>query len=220
MQLLMRPWFLVVCTGVLWYVSGNEYDHVAVSTTVQQDENQPQRQEQQLRGVGANRTLQVTLGTITKFRLINALTDTPIMDLRPNIVLNLATLPTTKLNIEAVTSGFIGSIRFAFVNSPTFMTDSVAPFALGDERAGSFEACPELAIVGQYTIKATPYSIRAAGGTSGAPLEINFKIVDQSCRIPQVRKMIQQAKMKSTLNFDSFAISLNIYLWCCCVVEH
>jgi hypothetical protein len=154
-----------------------------------------------LRGSDGDRTLQPTLGTITKFRLIDAGTDTPIMDLSSGMVINLATLLTRSINIEAVTTGYIGSIGFAFAGNPRYTIDSHAPFALCDASAGNFTACPDVLAVGEYTLNATVYLSRGAVGTVGTMLGITFKVIDKTCRIPKVRNIYCR---RSVMNFDWF----------------
>ena len=178
---LLGCWVLALVVFRIGFICGATENEPAVSSIVPDDEPR-----MQLRGAASNRTLQQALGQITKFSLINALTDTPIMDLSSGLVINLATLPTRSINIQAVTTGFIGSIRFAFAGNPRFEIDSRAPFSLCSEKSGDFMACANLTVVGDYVLTATPYSMSGANGTWGSMLRISLKIIDKTCKIPKV----------------------------------
>ena len=88
----------------------------------------------------------VAAQAVTSLTLINTNTNLPIPGFESignGAILNLATLPTTNLSIQAVTAGTVGSVQFAFDGNANFRTESVAPYALfgdnsGDYFAGSF----------------------------------------------------------------------------------
>ena len=118
--------------------------------------------------------------SIDLFALVNADTDQPVSGYE-NISGNISnmdiTLPAgvTNINIEANTSGSVGSVVFGLDDNPTYATDNSTPFVLaGDD---DMEYIPNQA----YTLTATPYSDADGGGTAGTPLTLNFTIVDNTC---------------------------------------
>ncbi|KAA9339021.1 InlB B-repeat-containing protein [Adhaeribacter soli] len=118
---------------------------------------------------------------VTGFNLINASTEQVIQPLSAGAVLNLAKLPTRKLNIQAVTvPATTGSVVMVLSGTQTKnFTDSYAPYAVfGDDRNGNYYAwTPSM---GNYSLTATPYSAGNGTGNIGAPLTINFSVIDQA----------------------------------------
>jgi hypothetical protein len=117
---------------------------------------------------------------VTSFVLINADTDQPIAGYNPipaNAVLNLAQLPTRRLNIGAVTNPVtVGSVKFT-LNGGTFRIENAAPYALAGDTNGNYYAWTPT--VRSYTLAATPYSGANASGAASAPLTISFSVIDQ-----------------------------------------
>ncbi|MGB6220307.1 PKD domain-containing protein [Haloferula sp.] len=117
---------------------------------------------------------------ITKLRVINADNNQPLVGYDPLVsgaVIDLETLPTRNLSIEAITDPDpVGSVRFAYDGNPDFKTETVRPYAFFGDTQGSFHAwTPE---PGSHTVQATPYTGGGASGTAGTPLSINFTVVD------------------------------------------
>ncbi|WP_162053455.1 malectin domain-containing carbohydrate-binding protein [Pontibacter pamirensis] len=113
---------------------------------------------------------------VESFTLINASTKQDILTLTDGSTLNLATLPTTNLNIRANTSpATVGSVVFTLSGTESKkVTENVAPYDLmGDKGAWT-------PVAGSYTLKATPYSSSNGGGTAGSALEISFSVVNQN----------------------------------------
>ena len=124
----------------------------------------------------------VAAQAVTSLTLINTNTNLPIPGFESignGAILNLATLPTTNLSIQAVTAGTVGSVQFAFDGNANFRTESIAaPYALfgdnsGDYFAGSFS-------VGSHSLTATPFSGGFATGQAGQAMSITFNVVNQS----------------------------------------
>jgi glucose/arabinose dehydrogenase len=116
--------------------------------------------------------------TITSFSLINADTDQVIATFDPltdGATLNLATLPTTHLNVRANTNpATIGSVRFAYDGNSNFQTESYAPYALASDDNGNY--FPWTPTNGSHTISATPYTGQLGGGSPGTPLSITIDV--------------------------------------------
>ena len=115
----------------------------------------------------------------TTYTLINAVTNQDISLLKEGSVLNLATLPTNKLNIRAnSTPSVVGS--FIFDLSGTVVrrqVEGAAPYALFGDNGGVFYSW--IPPVGYYTLKGTPYSAASGTGTAGIAFTLNFSVINK-----------------------------------------
>jgi hypothetical protein len=116
---------------------------------------------------------------VTSFTLIDADRDLPVAGYDPiaaGAVLDLATLPTSRLNLRANVGGSVGSVRFAWSGAESgTRTESSAPFALKGDSAGDYAAWTPA--VGGYSLSATPYlAAGAGGGVAGAALTLPFTV--------------------------------------------
>jgi len=112
---------------------------------------------------------------VTGLTLVNADTKQDIQALTNGATLNLAALPTKNLNIRASTNPYpVGSVVFSLTGTQSkSATESKAPYDLmGDNGMWT-------PVVGNYTLKATPYTSSGAAGTAGAALTVSFSVVDQ-----------------------------------------
>ncbi len=116
---------------------------------------------------------------VTSFTLINADKDEDIKTITSGETINLATLPTTNLNIRANTNSSVGSVKFALSGAQTKAnTENTAPYSLFGDVSGNYTSwTPAL---GDYTLKGTPYSASNAGGTTGTSLTVNFTVINQT----------------------------------------
>ncbi|PSR52256.1 hypothetical protein AHMF7605_01320 [Adhaeribacter arboris] len=117
---------------------------------------------------------------IAGFNLINANNDQPIQLITDGAILNLATLPTRKLNIQAVTDPVtVGSVLF-YLAGPIVRnhTENTAPYGLFRDVAGDYSAWTPP--VGNYTLIATPYSGANGRGTVGVSSVISFTVINQA----------------------------------------
>ncbi|WP_442485363.1 malectin domain-containing carbohydrate-binding protein [Aeoliella sp. SH292] len=115
---------------------------------------------------------------VTSLTLINANTDLPIPgyeNLTSGMQINLASLPTTNLNIRANTSGTIGSIKFGLDGNSNFRNEAGAPYALFGDSNGNYHGVQ--IPVGSHTVTATPYSSSTGTGTAGQGISISFTII-------------------------------------------
>ncbi|SOD90460.1 T9SS type A sorting domain-containing protein [Spirosoma fluviale] len=115
---------------------------------------------------------------VTQYRLINADTDQPIGELTPGAVLNLTSLPTRHINIQAVTEpATTGSVVFSLSGQQTNQnTETVAPYALFSDNQGDYQAWTPAA--GSYSLTATPYAGPGGTGAIGTPLTVSFTVLD------------------------------------------
>jgi hypothetical protein len=126
-------------------------------------------------------TSPTTLSPITSFTLVSAHTEKDISTITNGATIRLSTIDVDKLNIRANTSGTFGSVKFELsgTQAKTFI-DSKIPFALhNDDGYGNYYygnwGPPAL---GNYTLKATPYSGASGTGTAGTPYTISFSFVN------------------------------------------
>lgn len=120
------------------------------------------------------------LGRVENLRLINAVSDTPILNLTNGTIIDLAQQATSKFNIEAITvDGAVGSVRFGHNGRVNFRTISVQPFAFCGMGVpiGNFLICSVLTL-GQHNVTATPFSGSSANGTIGDPFHVSFSIIN------------------------------------------
>ena len=129
------------------------------------------------RDTNAERDLQ-TSGVVTKLALINARTNTAIIDLSNGQVINVAALfgtGTPELNINAVVSGSVGRVRFGYNENPRFRSESAVPYAFCGDTQRKFNVCPQLGY-GTHTVTATPIT----DGIHGSPVKVTFTILNSS----------------------------------------
>jgi PKD repeat protein len=111
------------------------------------------------------------------FRLIDADTDRPVLNLYDGYFASFYELP-TYMAIEAIPRDPVGSIRIE-VTGPGIQSarnQSDAPYSSFGDDNGDFKGMP--AGVGVYHVKATPYSGRNATGVPGEPVEISFEFLE------------------------------------------
>jgi hypothetical protein len=117
---------------------------------------------------------------VSSFTLINADTDQPIQTLNNGATVNLATLPTKNLNIQANTSPTtVGSVVLVLSGRQSRnQTETTPPYALFGDTSGHY--APWTPATGSYTLKATPFSGSSGSGTAGTALTISFTVTNQA----------------------------------------
>lgn len=139
------------------------------------------------------------------FTLINAATNQAIQTLNEGNVLNLATLPSTKLNIQAnTTPATVGSVVFNLSGAQTRkQIETIAPYALFGDVNGKYNAwTPAL---GYYALKATPYSASGGGGTASTSLTLNFSVINQTGFVT-AKKMSGEASIKRKVQLEQLML--------------
>jgi hypothetical protein len=114
---------------------------------------------------------------VTGLFLINADTDEVIEEINEGDVFNRQTLQTLHLNVQAITTGATGSVRFNLDETPSHV-ENFAPYALFGDNGGNDFAAGSIAL-GQHTLTATPFPSANAGGIPGGAYSVFFTIVDQ-----------------------------------------
>ena len=114
---------------------------------------------------------------ITRFLLINATTDEEIQILTEGTVIDLADFENNSFNILAVPGGVnLGSVVFDFNGVSGFITENVAPYALGGDISGDFK--PLALPFGFNTVTANAYTGLNGTGELGMGLTVNFEVID------------------------------------------
>jgi hypothetical protein len=128
-----------------------------------------------------------TAPAVTRLVLVNAATDQDLFDLSDGMQINLASLPTTDLNVRAVTSPTtVGSVVFGYNGNSSYIIESVAPYAIGGDISGNYSTWPAIITLGSHRILATPWSATGGGGNPGSSLGVNVTVVNQAVTDPIV----------------------------------
>ncbi len=116
---------------------------------------------------------------VLSFTLMNADTDQPIADFDPipdGATLDLAKLPTRKLNIRANTAPVeVGIVRFR-LNGKEKPKEEFAPYSLEGDTEGDYK--PWTPRLRTHTLTATPYAGARARGKAGKECTVNFNVID------------------------------------------
>lgn len=143
-----------------------------------------------LRGATSRVAVETTV-QITGLRLIDTTTRLPIHNIINNDVINLATLGSRSLTIEAITSSIenVKLVRFSCNTELNFRTELHPPYTMCGDVANRYRSCSILSKTGKYTVTATPVTI---GGITGKSQTVMFNIIDEpealsttSCSIPK-----------------------------------
>jgi hypothetical protein len=119
-----------------------------------------------------------SVGKIVAFRLIDADTNLPIMQITNGQEILIPIAGSKNFNIDALTAeGRVGSILFGYLGDNEYRLESRAPFAVcGDNpRDQNYNACPPF-ISGKYVVVATPFSEKGALGIRGTSVTLNFSV--------------------------------------------
>ncbi len=129
---------------------------------------------------------------VTAYMLVNADTNEDLFLLEEGMKIDIATLPTLHLDIRAITTADVESVRFGIsgaINSER--TESLLPYALfqdlpiGNYKGNDF-------VVGNYKVSAIPYSQDALRGEVGADFSINFEIIDACANFQVTLEVISE----------------------------
>lgn len=116
--------------------------------------------------------------SVTSLRLINADTDQILSALgtgSATTYINYATLPTQNLNVEATTTGTVGSVVFKLDGS-VFRIENTAPYALAGNNGTDY--LPWTPSLGGHNLTATAYPQANGQGTAGTTLLSYFIVTD------------------------------------------
>jgi hypothetical protein len=143
-----------------------------------------------IRGITTIRRFHVTDDSgpgVQSFTLVDADTGLPVPghDPLPSAI-NLATLPTRRLNIRANTSpAIVGSVQFGYDGNPSFRVENAAPYALAGNTGAVYNAWTPT--VGSHVVTATPFTEANAIGSAGGALIQPFVVADDTASEPSPR---------------------------------
>lgn len=116
-------------------------------------------------------------GGVTALMLVNADTGKDLGPLRDGMVLNLATLPTRRLNVRAEITPDTRSVRFGLDGKTAYRIENHSPFSLAanDARGGYLAWTPT---PGQHQVTATAFGQRKGQGNAGLSMAVVFAVSD------------------------------------------
>jgi FtsP/CotA-like multicopper oxidase with cupredoxin domain len=115
---------------------------------------------------------------ITGLSLINSKTDSKVVDLNDDSIINIRDIPgltAPSFNINASFVGAVRSVEFWYAGARRRI-EEVPPFAFCGNKGSNFFTCRALGC-GTHTVKAVPYARPSAEGTPGVSLTATFTIV-------------------------------------------
>ncbi|RDC63462.1 InlB B-repeat-containing protein [Adhaeribacter pallidiroseus] len=117
---------------------------------------------------------------VVKVNVIDAADAHTILTLQDDVTLDLATLPTTNLSLEAlINTATTKSVVFELSGELNRrQVESAGPYVLFGDTKGDPNAWTPA--IGSYSLKVTPYSASAGGGTAGKPVILNFKVINSA----------------------------------------
>ncbi|MEO0527751.1 MAG: choice-of-anchor I family protein, partial [Bacteroidota bacterium] len=146
--------------------------------------------------------------TLTEFILVNADTNTDIMEINEGVVINLGSLPTKNLAIRAEGTDDIESVSFQLSGPQNQInTENFEPYALFGDNTGNFAANQFL--LGKYDLVAIPFSEDDLGGLAGNPLSLSFEFIEADVPNLQITEIWPGNTNGSNLTADWFEITNN-----------
>lgn len=123
-------------------------------------------------------TTPATTPAVSRVTLVNADTDHDIGSLANGAIINLATYgPNLSLRVDTAPP-VLGSVRFNLDGNADYKLESLAPYTIGGDNIWD-DYLPWTPSVGSHSLIVTPYSAANGGGTAGAPVTLNFSVVNE-----------------------------------------
>jgi FG-GAP-like repeat len=113
---------------------------------------------------------------ITSATLVNADTDTDIMQLTNDMTLDFSALGTNHLSVRANAGSGTESVVFNLDGA--LRTENSVPYALAGDANGNYHAWTPT--TGAHTLTLTPHSADGGGGQAGTPLTLHFDVLPPS----------------------------------------
>jgi len=119
--------------------------------------------------------------SVASLVLINADTNQPIGLLTNNLVINLATVGTSNLNVVAQTNPVtVGSVRFTL--NGNVRHENGAPYAMwGNDGSDYYAWTPAN---GSYALSVQPFTSSNGSGVPGTTTTVNFTVINQASSVP------------------------------------
>jgi hypothetical protein len=130
---------------------------------------------------------------ISSLVLVNADTDANLRALTTGTTIDLAALPTRRINVRAYTTpGTVGSVRM--VLNGTTRTENIAPYAWAGDTNGNLN--PWTPSNGNYMLTVTAYSGSNGSGLAGKPVQVSFKVINGSATARLAADRPEEALLK------------------------
>jgi len=122
------------------------------------------------------------LTAVTRFVLVDAVTNQDLFQIDTSKPLNLAALSNKLVNVRADGDSTTGSVSF-FLNGEFVRTENAIPYALFSDTNGDYNSWAPTP--GNFTLSAVPYSEDFKGGVQGPTASIPFTVIDQPVNVVQ-----------------------------------
>lgn len=119
--------------------------------------------------------------SISQLVLINADTDQPIGLMSDGIVLDLAAIGTSNLNIRADTNpAQVGSVRFSIDGVLNYKIENYLPYSIGGDSFTTVNTDYYAWVppAGTHTLTVFPFTGGGASGTAGTPMVVQFTVIN------------------------------------------
>ncbi|WP_336514219.1 malectin domain-containing carbohydrate-binding protein [Pollutibacter soli] len=136
--------------------------------------------------------------------LVNAAEDNDLFTLNNGTVINLASIPSSSVNVRLNASGgaSITKVEFVLSGKQSYSSsESVAPYALFGDNNGDYNNWT--IVVGSYTLKSTTY----INGVAQTPITINFSVINDASSARTMSSSLTQSQVNGYVENPSFRIN-------------
>ncbi len=162
-------------------------DNVTVTVNANANNNQPQ--------------------AATGLWLINASNDNDLFELKNGTVINLASIPSSSINVRMNTTGgsSVTKVTFALSGKQNYSSsESVAPFALFGDNNGDYNNWT--IVTGSYTLTSTTY----VNGAASSPVTINFSVINDASAARSISPATNQSQVTGHIENPSFRVKSDL----------
>lgn len=136
--------------------------------------------------------------------LVNAAANNDLFALNNGTVINLASIPSSSVNVRMNTNGgaSVTKVEFALSGKQTYSSsESMSPYALFGDTNGDYNSWT--IVVGSYTLKATTY----VNGVAQTPVTINFTVINDASNARTISSAVTQNQVSGHIENPSFRIN-------------
>jgi Bacterial Ig-like domain len=158
-----------------------------------------------------------TVGKIRALELFNSKTDTKIMDLVNDTVVDIEkiqgmTSPTFNIKASVGDDGVVQSVKFGYNRIVTHRIDNgTDPFTFCSSSGTDYKRCRRLGY-GTHTVTATPYAKTGGLGQAGSPYAVTFTVVngDEDTAPPELVDLIALNSTTVDVTYQNAAIAMYV----------
>ncbi len=136
--------------------------------------------------------------------LLNASNDNDLFELKNGTVVNLASIPSSSVNVRYNATGgaSVSKVEFNLSGQQTYTSsEGMAPYALFGDNGGDYNAWT--IAVGSYTLKATTY----LNGAAQTPVTVNFTVINDASSARSISAATNQSQVTGHIENPSFRIN-------------